>query len=173
MIRGSIWALLHSSGKSLTVREPTIIWAAVWASPTSAEASWMLVPAEGLNRLTQIRTQAAATAPVPRKVATVPPRIFPRRFMLAMLPTAQAMDTKTRGTTMVKSRFRKISPMGFRVWPKPGEITPMREPMAMPPRRRMGVLYCCQRDCFPVCVATITSPFLVSFVSLLLPPAGA
>ncbi|CAN4024424.1 DNA-binding protein, partial [Dysosmobacter welbionis] len=63
------------------------------ASPTSPVVSWMEAPAEGLNRLTQVSTQAAAIRPVKMKVPTVEPRIRPRRFMLAMLPTAEAMDT--------------------------------------------------------------------------------
>ena len=57
MIRGSILDLSHRSEKSDTVRELTISSAAVLASPTSLLVMAMEVPAEGLNRLTQTRTQ--------------------------------------------------------------------------------------------------------------------
>ena len=113
MMRGSMWDLLSSWLKSLTVRDSTISSAAVLASPISAAPSWMLVPAEGLKMLTQVRTHTPAMAPVMRNTAMVLPRILPRRFMFTMLPTAEAMDTNTRGTTMVNSRFRKMSPMGL------------------------------------------------------------
>ena len=110
----------------------------------------MLVPAEGLNRLTQISTQAAAMRPVKMKVPMVEPRILPRRFMLAMLPTADAMDTNTRGTTMVNSRFRKMSPMGLMVVPTAGAKAPISAPMIMPPRIRIRLPYCCQKLFFSI-----------------------
>ena len=121
----------------------------------------MVVPAEGLNRLTQISTHTPANAPVTRKVRTVLPRILPRRFMLTMAPTAEAMDAKTRGTTMVNIRFRKISPKGFSLVPKPGATMPMMAPMAMPPKSRMGILYCPQNDFF-----MIMSPSYFSLLQL-------
>src|SRR5699024_8942507 len=120
MIRGSMLDLSHRSEKSDTVRVLTSSSPALWASPASPAVSWMEVPAEGLNRFTHSSTQAAAIRPVKMKVPMVEPRILPRRFMLAMLPTAEAMDTNTRGTTMVNSRFRKMSPMGLMVVPTAG-----------------------------------------------------
>ena len=71
--------------------------------------------------MTHTSTQTPAMAPVKMKVPMVPPRILPRRFILAMLPTAEAMDTNTRGTTIVNSRLRKMSPMGLMVVPKSGD----------------------------------------------------
>ena len=145
MMRGSMLDLSHRSEKSDTVRELTISSAAVLASPTSVLVISMEVPAEGLNRLTQIRTQAAAIRPVKMKVPMVPPKMRPRRFMLAMLPTAEAMETNTRGTTMVNSRFRKISPTGLIVVPTPGAKAPISAPTMMPPRIRIRLPYCCQK----------------------------
>ena len=123
----------------------TISSAAVLASPTSLVVISMVVPAEGLNRLTQISTQAEAIRPVKMKVPMVPPRMRPSRFMLAMLPTAEAMDTKTRGTTMVNSRLRKMSPMGLMVVPTAGATAPMTAPTTMPPKIRIRLPYCCQK----------------------------
>ena len=77
MMRGSMLDLSHRSEKSDTVRELTISSAAVLASPTSVLVISMEVPAEGLNRLTQIRTQAAAIRPVKMKVPMVPPKMRP------------------------------------------------------------------------------------------------
>ena len=87
-------------------------------------------------------------APVKMKVPMVPPRILPRRFILAMLPTAEAMDTNTRGTTIVNSRLRKMSPMGLMVVPKLGATTPMRAPIRMPLRMRIRLPYCCRSSSF-------------------------
>lgn len=137
--------LSHRSEKSDTVRELTSSSPAVCASPTSLATSSMVVPAEGLNRLTHTSTQTPAMAPVKMKVPMVPPRILPRRFILAMLPTAEAMDTNTRGTTIVNSRLRKMSPMGLMVVPKLGATTPMRAPIRMPLRMRIRLPYCCQK----------------------------
>ena len=145
IIRGSMLDLVHSSGKSDTVRELTISSAAVLASPTSLLVISMVVPADGLKRLTQISTQTEAIIPVKIKVPMVPPRIRPSRFILAMLPTADAMDTNTRGTTMVNSRFRKISPIGLMVVPTAGAKAPISAPTRMPPRIRIRLPYCCQK----------------------------
>ena len=145
IIRGSILDLVHSSGKSDTVREVTISSAALFASPTSVLVISMVVPAEGLKMFTQISTQTEAMAPVKMKVPMVPPRIRPSRFMLAMLPTAEAMDTNTKGTTMVNSKFRKISPMGLMAVPTEGARAPMRAPTRMPPKIRIRLPYCCQK----------------------------
>ena len=151
MMRGSMLDLVHSSGKSLTVRELTMSSAAVLASPTSLLVISMVVPAEGLKIFTQISTQAEAITPVKIKVPMVPPRMRPSRFMLAMLPTAEAMDTNTRGTTIVNSRFRKISPIGLMVVPTEGAKAPMRAPTRMPPRIRIRLPYCCQKVfCFMI-----------------------
>ena len=145
MMRGSMLDLSHRSEKSDTVRELTSSSPAVCASPTSLATSSMVVPAEGLNRLTHTSTQTPAMAPVKMKVPMVPPRILPRRFILAMPPTAEAMDTNTRGTTIVNSRLRKMSPMGLMVVPKLGATTPMRAPIRMPLRMRIRLPYCCQK----------------------------
>ena len=145
MMRGSMLDLSHRSEKSDTVRELTSSSPAVCASPTSLATSSMVVPAEGLNRLTHTSTQTPAMAPVKMKVPMVPPRILPRRFILAMPPTAEAMDTNTRGTTIVNSRLRKMSPMGLMVVPKLGATTPMRALIRMPLRMRIRLPYCCQK----------------------------
>ena len=144
MISGSILDLTHSSEKSETVSEWTSSSAAVGAVLTSLAVISMLVPAEGLNRLTQVSTQAAAIRPVKIKVPMVPASTLPRRLMLAMLPTAEAMETKTSGTTMVNSRLRKISPMGLMVVATVGATAPMTAPMRIPPRIRIRLPYCCQ-----------------------------
>ena len=57
MMRGSMLDLSHRSEKSDTVRELTSSSPAVCASPTSLATSSMVVPAEGLNRLTHTSTQ--------------------------------------------------------------------------------------------------------------------
>ena len=165
MMRGSMLDLSHRSEKSDTVRELTSSSAAVFASPASVTVMSMLVPAEGLNRLTQISTQAAAMRPVKMKVPMVEPMILPRRFMLAMLPTAEAMDTNTRGTTMVNSRFKKMSPMGLMVVPTEGAKAPISAPMMMPPRIRIRLPYCCQKLFFSsVAISFLLFSSLISVV---------
>ena len=88
--------------------------------------------------MTTTRTSAAANIPVMIKVTTRLPRIFPRRFMFTMLPTAVVMDTYTMGTTMVNIRFRKISPSGFSTVAFSPSVTPSRAPTMIPITRMIG-----------------------------------
>jgi hypothetical protein len=51
--------------------------------------------------------------PVRAKIKIIQKRIWPSFFMLLMPATDDEMEKKTRGTTVVKRRFRKISPKGL------------------------------------------------------------
>ena len=81
---------------------------------------------------------AAAIRPVSIKIITVDPKIFPNLFKSTILATADVIDMKTMGTTMVNIRLRKISPRGFRIVAFSPRAKPKNEPMIMPPRRIMG-----------------------------------
>jgi hypothetical protein len=49
--------------------------------------------------------------------------------------TAEEIEKKTRGTTMVKSKLRKISPKGLKTTDLSLKINPSKHPAEMPPRR--------------------------------------
>ncbi len=92
-IMGSILLRLIKPLKSLTVREPTIISLMLEASAISDAPMAMDVFEAGGQILTTTRTRAAAKPPVTTKVHTRLPKIFPRRFMLTIFPTAVVIDT--------------------------------------------------------------------------------
>ena len=97
-IRGSILLRLKSSGKSLTVRKLTISSPTVLGSPTSSAATSKGVSTGG-NSFTAAIIMMPAIMPVTMKVTRVEPSILPSRFMLDILPTAEAMEMNTIGTT--------------------------------------------------------------------------
>ena len=85
--------------------------------------------------MTTTRTIAAANRPVTINVPTIEPRILPSRFMFSILPTEEAIDTKTIGTTMVNIRFRKICPMGSSAVAFSPMTTPISAPTKIPKSR--------------------------------------
>ena len=110
-IRGSILLRLKSSGKSLTVRKLTISSPTVLGSPTSSAATSKGVSTGG-NSFTAAIIMMPAIMPVTINVTRVEPSILPSRFMLDILPTAEAMEMNTIGTTTVNIAFTNISPRG-------------------------------------------------------------
>ncbi|MNN08433.1 hypothetical protein D3C81_1212870 [compost metagenome] len=60
------------------------------------------------------------------------PIIRPNTLSPSILATDEAMAKKTSGITLTKSRLRKISPIGFRLFTKCGKKTPIKLPIPMP-----------------------------------------
>jgi hypothetical protein len=52
-----------------------------------------------------------------------------------MAATAEEMEKKTKGTTMVKSKLRKMSPKGLKTIAFSLKINPKTHPMEIAPRR--------------------------------------
>jgi len=63
-----------------------------------------------------------------------------------MAATAEAMEKKTRGTTMVKSRLRKMSPKGLKMMDFSLKISPKRQPREMLARRIRDEALCLRKD---------------------------
>ena len=57
--------------------------------------------------------------------------IFPSRFMSDIPATADEMEKKTRGITIVKRRLRNISPSGFKTAASFLKMIPRTEPIMM------------------------------------------
>ncbi len=53
--------------------------------------------------------------PVTVKTTIIHKMIRPSRRILFMEATAEEMEKKTKGTTMVKSKLRKMSPKGLKI----------------------------------------------------------
>ena len=64
--------------------------------------------------MTPIIITQAAIKPAIVKTTIMAVNIFPRRFMSDIPATADEMEKKTRGMTIVKRRLRNISPSGLR-----------------------------------------------------------
>jgi hypothetical protein len=69
--------------------------------------------------------------PVTTKMTIIEVRILPRRFKSVIAATAEDMEKKTIGTTMVKSRLRKTSPKGLKNQQRSLKTRPSKEPRIM------------------------------------------
>ena len=69
--------------------------------------------------------------PVKTKMRIIHANILIRRFTSVIAAIADDMEKKTSGTTVVKSRLRKISPKGLNKVAFCLKTTPRREPMTI------------------------------------------
>ena len=72
-----------------------------------------------------------AMIPVTVNTTIIHNKILPSRFMLPMLATDEAIEKKTRGTTIVKSRLRNRSPKGLKMTDFSLKIKPKIQPHDM------------------------------------------
>jgi hypothetical protein len=83
---------------------------------------------------------AAAISPVMMNTASMVPRILPNLLRFAILATALVTVIKTKGTTMVNMRFKKMSPSGCSTVAFLPRIKPRTLPMMMERSRITGNL---------------------------------
>ena len=81
--------------------------------------------------MTPIIITQAAMKPATVKTTIMAVNIFPSRFKSDIPATADEMEKKTRGTTIVKRRLRNISPSGLRTAASFLKMIPRTEPIMM------------------------------------------
>jgi len=81
--------------------------------------------------LTPIIITQAAMKPAMVKTTIMAVNILPRRFMSDIPATADEMEKKTRGMTIVKRRLRNISPSGLSMAAFFLKTIPRTEPIMM------------------------------------------
>jgi len=70
---------------------------------------------------------------VATKIKSIQNMILPSLRISVIAATAEEIEKKTTGETIVKSRFRKISPRGFRIAVLSLNTTPRIEPIRIEP----------------------------------------
>ena len=135
---GSIFFLLIRPEKSSTVSVLTIISPTLAISPISPLVISIVVFAAGGNTFTTTSTRTDAISPVTINTPIREPRIFPRRFIFNILPTALTIETKTIGTTTINSRLMNTLPIGASIVAFSPKIAPRIAPKIIPPKRISG-----------------------------------
>ena len=104
-----------------------------WISACSGRAR--VTPCAGGYKCTATIIMIQAIIPVTIKTTIIHNKIDPKRLRSVMAATVDDNEKKTSGTTMVKSKLRKISPKGLKTTAFSLKINPKMQPKEIEPRR--------------------------------------